>query len=86
MKAEIIASGTELLLGETTDTNTPFIANHLAMLGIDLYYSSIVGDNYERFFGVLKQSLERADIVIITGGLVTDKRRYYPGRDCRCDE
>jgi nicotinamide-nucleotide amidase len=69
MKAEIIASGTELLLGETTDTNTPFIASQLAMLGIDLYYSSIVGDNYERFFGVLKQALERADMVIITGGL-----------------
>ena len=69
MKAEIIASGTELLLGETTDTNTPFIANQLATLGIDLYYASIVGDNYERFLEVLKKALERSDIVIITGGL-----------------
>jgi len=69
MKAEIIASGTELLLGETTDTNTPFIANQLAMMGIDLYYASIVGDNYPRFQEVLKHALDRSDIVVITGGL-----------------
>jgi nicotinamide-nucleotide amidase len=53
---------------ETTDTNTPFIANQPAIVGIDLYYASIVGDNYERF-EVLKQALERSDIIIITGGL-----------------
>ena len=69
MKAEIIASGTELLLGQITDTNTSFIANQLAILGIDLYYASIVGDNYDRFLRVLKQALERSDVVIITGGL-----------------
>jgi len=69
MRAEIIASGTELLLGETTDTNTPFIAGQLAMMGIDLYHASIVGDNYERFLEVLREALERSDIVIITGGL-----------------
>jgi nicotinamide-nucleotide amidase len=69
MKAEIIASGTELLLGEVADTNTAFIANQLAILGIDLFYASIVGDNYERFTDVLKQALRRSDIVIITGGL-----------------
>jgi nicotinamide-nucleotide amidase len=69
MKAEIIASGTELLLGQINDTNTSFIANQLAILGIDLYYSSIVGDNYERFLGVLNQAFQRSDIIIITGGL-----------------
>jgi nicotinamide-nucleotide amidase len=69
MKAEIIASGTELLLGEITDINTPFIANQLATLGIDLYYVSIVGDNHERFMGVLRQAFSRSDITIITGGL-----------------
>jgi nicotinamide-nucleotide amidase len=69
MRAEIIASGTELLLGEVTDANTPFIANQLATLGIDLYYASIVGDNYERFLGVLQQARQRSDIIIITGGL-----------------
>jgi nicotinamide-nucleotide amidase len=69
MKAEIIASGTELLLGEVADTNTAFLANQLAILGIDLYYASIVGDNFERFTEVLKQALGRSEIVIITGGL-----------------
>ncbi len=69
MKAEVVASGTELLLGQITDTNTPFIANQLAILGIDLYYVCIVGDNYERFLGVLKQAIQRSDIIIITGGL-----------------
>ncbi|HSW57236.1 MAG TPA: CinA family nicotinamide mononucleotide deamidase-related protein [Dehalococcoidales bacterium] len=69
MKAEIIASGTELLLGEVTDTNTVYIASQLAELGLDLYYVSIVGDNPERFTGVLKTALERSDIVIVTGGL-----------------
>jgi nicotinamide-nucleotide amidase len=69
VKAEIIASGTELLLGEVTDTNTPFIAGQLALLGIDLYFVSIVGDNYDRFSSVLKQACSRSDLVIITGGL-----------------
>lgn len=69
MKAEIITSGTELLLGEITDINTPYIAAQLAALGIDLYYTCAVGDNYERFTGVLKQALERSDLIIITGGL-----------------
>src|SRR5512139_4066382 len=69
MKAEIIASGTELLLGELADTNTAFIASQLATLGIDLYYASIVGDNFERFLGVLRQALQRSEIIIITGGL-----------------
>jgi len=69
MKAEIITTGTELLLGEITDTNTSFLAGQLAMLGIDLYYSSTVGDNYERMLGVLKQAWQRSDIIILTGGL-----------------
>ncbi|MFH1647993.1 MAG: CinA family nicotinamide mononucleotide deamidase-related protein [Chloroflexota bacterium] len=69
MKAEIITSGTELLLGEVTDVNTPFLAGQLAALGIDLYYSSTVGDNFQRFSGVLRQAWERSDLVIITGGL-----------------
>jgi nicotinamide-nucleotide amidase len=69
MKAEIIASGTELLLGEISDTNTAFLARQLATLGIDLYYASIVGDNFERFSAVLCQALERCDLVLITGGL-----------------
>jgi nicotinamide-nucleotide amidase len=69
MKAELITSGTELLLGEITDTNTPYIAGQLASLGIDLYYTTTVGDNHERFTGVLRQARQRSDLVIITGGL-----------------
>ncbi len=69
MKSEIISIGTELLLGEITDTNTPFIAGQLATLGIDLYYTSAVGDNYERLLGALRQAWQRSDLIITTGGL-----------------
>ena len=69
MKAEIITSGSELLLGEIADTNTSFLAKQLAALGIDLHFSSIVGDNFERYSGVLKQAWDRADLIITTGGL-----------------
>jgi len=69
MKAELITSGTELLLGEVADVNTSFIASQLAALGIDLYYCSTVGDNFERFSAVLRQALGRSDLIIITGGL-----------------
>ncbi len=69
MKAEIVATGTELLLGQITDTNTPFLADQLALLGIDVYYTGIVGDNYTRMLGVLQQAWQRSDLVITTGGL-----------------
>lgn len=69
MKAELIASGTELLLGEVADVNTCFIAGQLAALGIDLYYCSTVGDNFDRFSRVLRQAWDRSDLIIITGGL-----------------
>jgi nicotinamide-nucleotide amidase len=69
MKAEIITSGSELLLGEIADTNTSFLARQLAALGIDLHYSSVVGDNFARYSGVLKQAWDRADLIITTGGL-----------------
>ncbi len=69
MKAEIVSIGTELLMGEIVDTNTPFLADQLALLGIDLYFSSTVGDNYERLMGVFKRAWGRSDIIICTGGL-----------------
>lgn len=69
MKAEIITSGSELLLGEIADTNTSFLARQLAALGIDLHFSSVVGDNFERYSSVLRQAWERADLIITTGGL-----------------
>lgn len=67
--AEIIAIGTELLLGETLDTNTREIALALRSVGVDLYRATIVGDNVERISEVIRESLHRADIVITTGGL-----------------
>ena len=67
--AEIIAIGTELLLGETADTNTRFIARLLRELGVDLYRAQTVGDNAGRIAESVRQALQRADIVITTGGL-----------------
>lgn len=67
--AEIITIGTELLLGETADTNTRFIARTLRGLGVDLYRTQTVGDNAGRIAEAILQALERADIVITTGGL-----------------
>ena len=69
MKAEIISTGTEILLGNIVDTNTAFIAEQLAMLGIDLYFASTVGDNFDRLLGALKTARERSDLVLMTGGL-----------------
>jgi nicotinamide-nucleotide amidase len=67
--AEIIAIGTELLLGEITDTNTRFIARRLRENGVDLLRTSMVGDNAERIALAIHESLSRADFVITTGGL-----------------
>ena len=69
MRAEIISIGTELLLGEIVDTNTPYLANQLSSLGIDLYFTSAVGDNAARLAGVFKQAWQRSELVITTGGL-----------------
>jgi competence/damage-inducible protein CinA-like protein len=67
--AEIIAIGTELLLGEISDTNTAFIAKALNYIGIDIYHTSMVGDNQARITKQIKQSIKHAEIVITTGGL-----------------
>jgi nicotinamide-nucleotide amidase len=67
--AEIIAIGTELLLGEIQDTNTRELAIFLRNNGINLYRSTIVGDNPNRIAKAIQESLSRADIVITTGGL-----------------
>lgn len=67
--AEIITIGTEILLGEIVDTNTRYIARTLRGLGVDLYRTITIGDNVERIAGAIRESLQRADIVITTGGL-----------------
>jgi nicotinamide-nucleotide amidase len=69
VKAEIIAVGTELLLGEILDTNSQYLAQQLTGLGIDLFFVTHVGDNMGRLSGVVRQALERSDVVIMTGGL-----------------
>ncbi len=67
--AEIITIGTEILLGEIVDTNTRHIALTLRGLGVDLYRTVTIGDNVERIARAIHNSLERANIVITTGGL-----------------
>ncbi len=69
VKAEIVAIGTEILLGEIVDTNSAWIAQQLPALGIDLNHTSVVGDNLERVTGTLGRAWERSDLVITTGGL-----------------
>ena len=69
MKTEIVATGTEILLGEIIDTNTSFLAGELVRLGIDIHFTSSVGDNPERFRDVLRQAWQRSDTIITTGGL-----------------
>lgn len=67
--AEIITIGTELLLGETVDTNTRYIARTLRDVGVDIYRASTIGDNTERIANIIREGLTRADIIITTGGL-----------------
>lgn len=67
--AEIIAIGTELLLGEIQDTNTQYIARVLRDKGVDIYRATLVGDNAARISNLFREAADRADIVITTGGL-----------------
>lgn len=69
MRAEIVTTGTELLLGQIDDTNATFLARQLRDLGIDLFYRTTVGDNEQRIAETLEKALARADLVITTGGL-----------------
>ncbi|MBI3931101.1 MAG: competence/damage-inducible protein A [Chloroflexi bacterium] len=69
MKSEIISIGTELLLGEITDTNASYLAGQLSRLGIDLYWISQVGDNQARLEEVLKRAWQRSELILTTGGL-----------------
>ncbi len=69
MRAEIIAVGTEILLGDIQDTNSHYIATRLPALGIDLYYMHQIGDNLERLRELISTAMGRSDVVICTGGL-----------------
>ncbi|MGM9949524.1 MAG: competence/damage-inducible protein A [Lysinibacillus sp.] len=69
MKAEIIAVGSELLLGQIANTNAKFISRQLSELGIDVYYHTVVGDNALRLEEAIRIAEERADCLIFSGGL-----------------
>jgi nicotinamide-nucleotide amidase len=69
MRAEILTTGTELLLGQIDDTNATYLARKLRDLGIDLFFRTTVGDNEFRIAQALEQALARADLVLVTGGL-----------------
>jgi nicotinamide-nucleotide amidase len=66
---ELIAVGTELLLGQLVDTNTAHVASRLSTIGVDVHATHGVGDNLERIAAVITGALERADGVVTTGGL-----------------
>jgi nicotinamide-nucleotide amidase len=69
MKCEVLAVGTELLLGQIVDTNSAWIGEQLAAHGIDSLLQTKVGDNHGRIVVALRAALERADAVIVCGGL-----------------
>ncbi len=69
MTVEIIAVGTEILLGNIVNTNAAYLAEKCAMLGLSCYHQDVVGDNEERLSETLKLALSRSDIVLLSGGL-----------------
>lgn len=69
MICEIVAVGTELLLGQIVDTNSAWLGEQLALSGIDVHHQVKVGDNRARIVAALRQALERSDAVLVCGGL-----------------
>jgi nicotinamide-nucleotide amidase len=69
VRAELISVGTELLLGQILNTNVQFLAQELASLGINVYFQTTVGDNRGRLLQALQNATDRADLIILTGGL-----------------
>ena len=69
INAEIVSIGTELLLGEITDTNSAYIARELRDIGVSVYRMTTLGDNEGRITREIRQAMSRADVVITTGGL-----------------
>lgn len=69
MVVELISVGTELLLGNIVNTNTQYLAEKCALLGLSMYHQVTVGDNRERLSEAIQTGLKRADVLILTGGL-----------------
>ena len=69
MKAQILSVGTEILLGNITNTNSQYIARRLSDFGIDVYKMITVGDNFNRLYEEMKNSIGKLDYIFVTGGL-----------------
>ena len=69
MKAGILAIGTELLMGQTVNTNATYLSKELGELGVGVYYHLTVGDNPQRIKNALDDLLASCDLVLVTGGL-----------------
>lgn len=69
MRAEIIAVGTELLLGQIANTNAQYLSQKLAEIGVNVYFHTVVGDNFERISQAIQLAAGRSDLIIFTGGL-----------------
>ncbi|MCQ2969302.1 MAG: competence/damage-inducible protein A [Clostridium sp.] len=69
MKAEIIAIGSEILLGDIVNTNAQYLSKELAQVGIDVYHQQVVGDNEERLLRAYDEAYKRSELIITTGGL-----------------
>ena len=69
MRAEIVAVGTELLLGQIANTNARWMSESLAAIGVDVLHHQAVGDNLERIVEAMRLASTRAEVVVVTGGL-----------------
>ena len=69
MITELISVGTEILLGNIVNTNSAYLSEKCALLGLSVYYQDVVGDNEGRMRDVIRTALDRSDVVILTGGL-----------------
>src|SRR3954454_3481617 len=69
MRCEVVAVGTELLLGQIVDTNSSWLGEQLALAGIDSHFQTKVGDNLGRIVSAIRIALDRSDAVLVCGGL-----------------
>src|SRR5699024_4866507 len=69
IQAEIIAVGTELLLGQITNTNAAWLYERLAKSGVNVFHHSVAGDNFNRLAALFQTAQDRSDVIIVTGGL-----------------
>ncbi len=82
MKAEIVAVGTELLMGQIANTDAQYLSKKLSELGIDVFYHHVVGDNANRLKKLLETIIDRCDVIITTGGIgPTQETEQDPQRE-----